>query len=276
MTQSTSDYSKLDQPEVLNTIFHPRKELLSGPLPANAVDLGIAVDEGIRLSARIHLADKDDPNILFFHGNGEIVSDYDMIGPLYNRYGMNFMVVDYRGYGNSGDEPSVTAMMDDSHAIFGFFKEWLASAQHTGPLVVMGRSLGSAPALEMGSSYQDQIAGLIIESGFATTLPLLITLGVDVQRLGIAEDDGFQNVRKISSIDNPTLIIHGQHDEIIPVNSAAILQAQSPARAKELQIVPGASHNTIIAQTGEMYFSVIKQFINKISGFKPRRRKRKS
>jgi pimeloyl-ACP methyl ester carboxylesterase len=257
MTQSTSDYSKLDQPEVLNTIFHPRKELLSGPLPANAVDLGIAVDEGIRLSARIHLADKDDPNILFFHGNGEIVSDYDMIGPLYNRYGMNFMVVDYRGYGNSGGEPSVTAMMD-------------------GPLVVMGRSLGSAPALEMGSSYQDQIAGLIIESGFATTLPLLITLGVDVQRLGIAEDDGFQNVRKISSIDNPTLIIHGQHDEIIPVNSAAILQAQSPARAKELQIVPGASHNTIIAQTGEMYFSVIKQFINKISGFKPRRRKRKS
>ena len=274
MTQSTSDYSKLDQPEVLQFIFHPRKEILSEPLPENAVDHGIAVDEGIRLNARIHLAGKDDPNILFFHGNGEIVSDYDMIGPMYNKYAMNFMVVDYRGYGNSGGKPSVSAMMEDSHAVFASFKEWLAGVQHTGPLVVMGRSLGSAPALEIGSQYQDQIAGLIIESGFATTLPLLTTLGVDVQRLGITENDGFRNVRKISSITKPTLIIHGQHDEIIPVNSAAILQAESTARSKELQIVPGAGHNTIIAQTGEMYFSVIKQFINKIIGFKPRRRQK--
>ena len=275
MTQATPDYRKLDQPAVLNSIFHPRKEILSAQRPPDAVDLGIAVDEGIRLSCRIHLAGKDDPNILFFHGNGEIVSDYDMIGPLYNKYGMNFMVVDYRGYGNSGGDPSVTTMMEDSHAVFEFFKEWLESSQHTGPLLVMGRSLGSAAALEIGSVFQDQIAGLVIESGFATTLPLLLTLGVDVERLGITEDDGFQNVRKISSINKPTLIIHGQYDEIIPVNSAAILQAQSPARAKELQIVPGASHNTIIAQAGEMYFSVIKQFINKISGVRPRRRQRR-
>ena len=276
MIPTTPDYSKLDQPEVLKAIFHPRKERLPGPLPSNAVDHGIAVDEGVRLSARFYLASKDDPNILFFHGNGEIVSDYDMIGPMYSKYGINFMVVDYRGYGNSGGEPSVTDMMEGSRIIFSSFKDWLAAAQYTGPLLIMGRSLGSAPALEIASSFQEQIAGLIIESGFATTLPLLLALGVDVQGLDITEDDGFQNVRKISGINKPTLILHGQHDEIIPVNSAAILQVESPARAKELQIVPGASHNTIIAQAGEMYFSVIKQFINKISGFKPRRWLRKS
>jgi pimeloyl-ACP methyl ester carboxylesterase len=276
MTPSALDYSKLDQPEILNIIFHPRRETTPSPLPPNAVDLGIAVDEGIRLSARFHLADKEDPNILFFHGNGEIVSDYDMIGPYYAKFGLNFMVIDYRGYGRSGGSPSATTMMDDSHVVFASIKEWLAAAGHTGPLVVMGRSLGSASALEIASSYQDQIAGLIIESGFATTQPLLMTLGVDVQSLGLTEDDGFQNVRKISSITNPTLIIHGQYDEIIPVNSAAILQAQCPARAKELQIVPGASHNSIIAQAGELYFSTIKQFTNKISGFKPRRRSRRT
>ena len=272
MTQSTSDYSKLDQPEVLNYIFHPRKEMESAPLPPNAVDHGIPIDQGIRLHARIYLAGKEDPNILFLHGNGEIVSDYDMIGPLYSKYGINFMVVDYRGYGNSGGEPSVSAMMEDAHTVFTSFKEWLAGAEYTGPFLVMGRSLGSAPALEIAASFQEQIAGLIIESGFSTTLTLLLTLGVNVERLGITEEDGFQNVRKISGINKPTLIIHGQYDEIIPVNSAAILQAQSPARNKELQIVPGASHNTIIAQAGEMYFSVIKQFINKISGIRPRRR----
>ena len=138
----------------------------------------------------------------------------------------------------------------------------------------MGRSLGSAAAIELASSHPEDVTGLIIESGFATTLPLLLTLGVNVAGLGITENDGFRNVRKISTFKKPTLIIHGQHDEIIPVNSAAILQSESPARSKELQVVPGATHNTIIARAGEMYFSVIKQFINKICGIKCARRKK--
>jgi pimeloyl-ACP methyl ester carboxylesterase len=165
-------------------------------------------------------------------------------------------------------------MLGDSHIIFDDVKVWLSAAGHTGPLIIMGRSLGSAPALELASTHSDEIAGMIIESGFSTTLPLLVTLGVDVVGLGITENNGFRNVRKISTFTKPTLIIHGQYDEIIPVNSAAILQAQSPARTKELQVVPGASHNTIIASAGELYFSAIKQFCNKISGIRAKRRRK--
>jgi pimeloyl-ACP methyl ester carboxylesterase len=274
MTKNGYDYSKLDQPEVLRTIFHPRREVHNAPPPPNAVDSGITVDEGVRIHARFHLTDKKEPNILFFHGNGEIVSDYDTVGPLYTKFGMNFLATDYRGYGKSSGTPTVTSMLGDSHIILGTVKEWLSAADHTGPLFIMGRSLGSAAALELASTHADDITGLIIESGFATSLPLLKNLGVDVAGLGITEEDGFRNVRKISTFSKPTLLIHGQYDEIIPVNSAAILQAQSPARTKELQVVPGASHNTIIASAGELYFSVIKQFCNKISGIKAQRRKK--
>jgi pimeloyl-ACP methyl ester carboxylesterase len=274
MTTVFYDYSKLDQPGVLQTIFHPRLDALPVRPPHNAVDVTIPVDEGIQVHARIHLASKEDPNILFFHGNGEIVSDYDEIGPFYNKYDINFLAVDYRGYGRSTGSPTVTSMLGDAHIVLDAAKEWLNAIKHTGPLIIMGRSLGSAAAIELASCHPDDIAGLIIESGFATTLPLLMKLGVDVTGLGITEEDGFCNVRKISTFTKPTLFIHGQYDEIIPVNSAAILQAQSPARLKELQVVPGASHNTIIAQTGEMYFSVIKQFTNKISGIRATRKKR--
>ena len=268
------DYSKLDQPEVVQLIFYPRQE--AGPVPTleNTVDLEIPVDDGVEVHARFHVASKDDPNILFFHGNGEIVADYDDMGPFYNKHGMNFLVVDYRGYGRSSGSPTVTSMLSDAHKIFDTAREWLLKNGHTGPLFIMGRSLGSAAALELASSHPDEISGIIIESGFATTLPLLLTLGVDVAGLGITENDGFFNVQKIATFTKPTLLIHGQFDEIIPVNSAAILQSESPARFKELQVVPGASHNTIIAKTGEMYFSVIKQFINKIFGIKATRRKK--
>ncbi|KPK26980.1 MAG: hypothetical protein AMJ61_07255 [Desulfobacterales bacterium SG8_35_2] len=274
MPQTTYDYSKLDQPEVLQILFHPRPEVDTGPSQENTVDNHIAVDEGVRVHARFHLAGQEEPNILFFHGNGEIVNDYDTIGPYYTKFGMNFLAVDYRGYGRSSGSPTVTAMLADSHRILDAVKDWLTKAGHTGPLLIMGRSLGAAAALELVSSHADDCTGLIIESGFSTTLPLLLKLGVNVAKLGITEEDGFRNVRKISSFTKPTLIIHGQYDEIIPVNSAAILQAQSPARIKELQVVPGASHNTIIASAGDLYFSVIKQFCNKICGIRAQRRKK--
>lgn len=274
MSTTTFDYSKLDQPEVLQLLFHPRREADTGILPKNAVDSTIAVAEGVQVHARFHLAGQEEPTILFFHGNGEIVSDYDDIAPFYTKFGMNFLAADYRGYGKSSGSPTVTTMLGDAHRVLAAAKDWLTKAGHNGPLLVMGRSLGAAAALELASSHAEDFAGLIIESGFATTLPLLMSLGVDVARLGITEEDGFRNVRKVSSFTKPTLIIHGQYDEIIPVNSAAILQAQSPARTKEFQVVPGASHNTIIASAGELYFSVIKQFCNKISGIRAPRRKR--
>ena len=69
-------YAKLDQPGVLQYLFHPRQEAASNP-PPGAIDHDIQVDEDISVGARFHLAEASDPNILFFHGNGEIVSDYD-------------------------------------------------------------------------------------------------------------------------------------------------------------------------------------------------------
>jgi len=179
------DYSKLDQPEVVQTIFHPRQETGFTPSLQNAVDVDIPVDDGIQVHARFHVGSKEDPNILFFHGNGEIVSDYDEMGPYYNKHGMNFLAVDYRGYGRSTGSPTVSSVLCDAHIVFDTAKEWLTEAEHTGPLLIMGRSLGSAGAIELASSHSDDIAGVIIESGFATALPLLLTLVVDVARLWI-------------------------------------------------------------------------------------------
>jgi fermentation-respiration switch protein FrsA (DUF1100 family) len=135
----------------------------------------------------------------------------------------------------------------------------------------MGRSLGSACALELAASYETDISGLIIESGFAHTVPLLNCLGIDTQALGITETDGLKNVEKIAQFAKPTLIIHAQHDQFIPVMSAEILQVQCAARSKEFQMVPGADHNTIMMRTGKLYFETIKRFTDKIEGKRQKR-----
>ncbi len=115
---SRIDYSSLDCPEVINLLFHPRPE---GPVAAslkNTRDMFIPVEGGLFIGARLHHTDKGAPIILFFHGNGEIVSDYDDLGPIYSRIGINFLPVDYRGYGRSTGSPTVTGMMRDCHVVF--------------------------------------------------------------------------------------------------------------------------------------------------------------
>jgi pimeloyl-ACP methyl ester carboxylesterase len=150
--------------------------------------------------------------------------------------------------------------------VFKQVRDWLAKTNRTKPLVVMGRSLGSASAVELAASYQEEVAGLIIESGFARTVPLLVCLGVNTAVLGLTEADGFKNVEKMKQITKPTLIVHARHDQIIPVTEAESLQVHCAARSKEFSMIPGADHNSIMVRTGAAYFEMIKCFTNKIEG----------
>ena len=255
------DYSVLDRPEVLMFLFHPRKEGVFMPGPSSGLDVAITVETGVSIGARFHLAGKKNPNILFFHGNGEIVADYDDLGPVYNQIGINFLPVDYRGYGRSDGEPTVTAMMKDCHTIFLFVKAWLAQQGYTGPLVVMGRSLGSAPALELAATQGADIAALIIESGFALASPLLNLLGLDTRRLGYKEENGFRNIDKIKKFKKPTLIIHAEFDHIIPFDDGLSLFDSSEAEQKELLQIPGANHNDIFAKGLSTYLKAIQSLV---------------
>lgn len=262
---SAIDYSALDRSEVIHSLFYPRPETPASVLAGPSGSVLIPVEEGIAVGARFHLSGATAPSILFFHGNGEIVADYDDIATVYTGMGINFLPVDYRGYGRSTGNPTVTAMMRDCHVAFDYVRNWLGEHGHTGPFVVMGRSLGSAPALELACHYGDAIDGLIVESGFADAEPLLELLGLSLEYLGITEKEGFRNTDKIRSFDKPTLIIHAQRDHIIPVEEGQRLFDTCPARAKRLLIVPGAGHNDIFYRGMADYLDAVKWLMEEAS-----------
>jgi fermentation-respiration switch protein FrsA (DUF1100 family) len=258
---SEKSYAVLDRREILTFLFHPRTIWGSPKSSPSAEDILIQVEEDVVVGARFHLAGREAPNILFFHGNGEIAADYDDIGLLYLKMGLNFFPADYRGYGRSSGRPTITAMMRDSHVIFDYVQGWLQARGYTGPLIVMGRSLGSASALELSVQYRDQIEGLIIESGFASTGPLLRVLGIDMEALGIREQEGFGNIDKISSFDKPTLIIHAQNDHIISFSEGQALYEACPARDKRLLMIRGANHNDIFLRARREYLEAVREFV---------------
>jgi pimeloyl-ACP methyl ester carboxylesterase len=263
------NYAALDVPEVLMRIFHPRPEFLAST-PPDAEDLSIPVAEGVAVGARFHAAGPSDPVILFFHGNGEIVADYNDLGPFYTRMGINFLPVDYRGYGRSTGLPTVSAMMQDCHAIFRFVQDWLKGKGYTGPFVIMGRSLGSASVLELASRYPDEIDGLIVESGFAYAGPLLRVLGLDPEAIGFQEDKGFRNVDKIKQFAKPTLVIHAEYDHIIPFADGQALHEASPAPDKTLLKIPGANHNDLLLAGFADYMAAIRDLMGRLSGSQTR------
>ncbi|CAG37001.1 alpha/beta hydrolase [Desulfotalea psychrophila] len=267
-------YSKLDQPEALSHIFHPVREARNTP-PLNATDVDIEVEAGINISCRFYAAALDAPNIFFFHGNAESVSYYDEIAQVYTSHGLNLFMTSYRGYGWSDGEPTVTNMFADAVLLYDKASLWLKENGYTAPIIVMGRSLGSAPAIEVAKERDAVIKALIIESGFANTLPLAINLGIDVEASGLTEEDCFRNCQKIVDVKRPTMIFHGSRDTLIPAAEAENLQSFCGARGKQFHVIPGAEHNTMIEVGGKLYFETIRTFTDTLLGINNWRRLRK-
>ncbi len=266
MTSSDQpDYKTLDRMEILRYIFHPRPEIGTPQNKSDCHDVMIPVDENQAVGGRFHMGGKEKPNLLFFHGNGEIAADYDMMGPLYNKNGLNFLPVDYRGYGRSSGSPSVSAMMKDCHAVLDFVEKWFAENNYTGALILMGRSLGSASVLELASVYPKRVSALVIESGFAYTEPLLKILGVNTAALGFDEQtDGFGNLNKMKAYEGPTLIIHAEKDHIIPFSDGKTLYEASPAQDKAFLKIPGANHNDIFLHGFSDYMEALSKLARKV------------
>ena len=121
--------------------------------PTGACDVDFEVEPGIVLGCRFYMHDSAAPSILYFHGNGEIASDHDEVGLEYMEVGCNLLVMTYRGYGWSAGTPTVQAMFKDGRQLFVKLIAWLRDNGYSGPLFIMGRSLGSVCAIDLAAMH---------------------------------------------------------------------------------------------------------------------------
>lgn len=258
------DLSVFDKPAILQTMFFPRSARPYKIRSATGIiDGTITVAPDVELGYRFFLARPAFPVIIFFHGNGEIAADYNSIAGMFHQIGASFLVIDFRGYGWSTGTPTFTSLLGDVEPVVSALPQIVEDAKlEPSHYYVMGRSMGSAPAIQMASNHSSMFAGLIIESGFAKVMPLLARRGLAHILDGIPDPIG--NEEKIKMLDLPLLVIHGERDNLIPVEQGQMLYDASPAETKRIWRAPQAGHNDLLLYVDE-YFDQIRQFLNRTS-----------
>lgn len=253
---TSPDYALLDRVGGAS-IFFPRSD--ESPPPDGATDHLVDVGFGIVVAARFYVRDPAFPTLLYFHGNGEVASDHDDIAPFYHEIGANLFVAEFRGYGRSSGQPSIEHLVFDAHPVVDYFHAHLDAAGFNDRRFLMGRSLGSQPALEAAANNAARMSGLIIESGAASIQRYFARLGIEPT--GDAATLVAQHQEKIRSIRLPALIIHGEQDDLVPVTQAAELYDLLSETDRDLVLIAGAGHNDLLWRGMQQYFGAIQKMI---------------
>ena len=247
-------YSIFDSQEFNENLFFPRQD--TSPTPQNSDNIEVEVGAEIFVHIRRYPSPEARFSLLFFHGNGEIVSDYDNLAEHFNAIGAELIVADYRGYGRSSGFPTLRTSLEDAHKIFEQLK---STGKFKEKVCIMGRSLGSASTLELCARRFD-IAGCILESGYADPIPLVERRGLKIDKTTPEEDALFNNSEKIRSVKCPLLIMHGADDFLISPNEAKFNYDNAGSKMKHLEILEGVGHNDMMMASS--YFITLKRFFD--------------
>jgi pimeloyl-ACP methyl ester carboxylesterase len=223
------------------------------------VDAGDAV-----LACALHRADPKGHAVVHFHGNGEVVADWqEGFDGFIGRLGWELLLAEYRGYGASTGEPQLGRMLAD-------VEPTLRAAGPPGKVVVFGRSVGSIFALEAVARFPG-VAGLVLESAIADPLERLLLrvapreLGVDAATFEAAVAARLDHRAKIGGYRGPVLVLHARNDGLIDPSHAERLAAWAGGPVT-LRILEGGDHNSILAENEEEYLEAVAGFLEGVRG----------
>ena len=250
----------LDDRRIISNLFYPRAIKPGKSRVPNTTDGTIPITDDIVLGYRLYQPANPTALVMYFHGNGEVASDHDRIAPLYFDLNAAFLIIDYRGYGWSTGSPLTSTLLTDGDYAMQALPHILPAAIQTLPKFIMGRSLGSAPAVYLAHQYPDQFQGLIIESGFADMPSVFQRLGIPVD-LSQLSHIPIANALRMEEINMPVLVIHGEQDSLLPIENGEKLYDSAACTQKTFVRIPGAGHNDLLFYGMDRYFGGIAQFM---------------
>jgi len=141
-------------------------------------------------------------------------------------------------------------------------------------LVVHGRSLGSTCAVHLaarGGNYELAPSALVVESGFMSLLdlPMVQKIGCTMPQLMTAllqEPCPLDTLQDMSEVTLPTLLLHGDRDEMCPIDQAIGAHKACASSVKKLVRFPRCHHNDLRVGRPQEYFAELRMICQVAAG----------
>lgn len=242
--------SFLDHPLVSTRYFFPRAE---GPRTERRFSVGGGHELGC-----VHHDAGTPKTLLHFHGNGEVVADWEPVLPdFFADCGFSSILVEYRGYGSSTGTPALVAMLPDGEFLL---RDLSLDPART---VAFGRSIGSLYAVELARRLP--LAGLILESGIHDLAERLLLrlapaeLGASEETFRLEVDRHFDQGAKLAGYAGPTLLLHARDDELVGLSHAE--RNAAACQQPTLVAFDRGGHNAIYAANQAAYHQHLRDFL---------------
>ncbi|NBX17195.1 MAG: alpha/beta hydrolase [Proteobacteria bacterium] len=206
---------------------------------------------------------RDKPVTLYFHGNSE---DLESCGSyltwLATNMEQNVLGVEYVGYGKSSRNRETTEknMCETADAALDYVCSTLGHKLHR--VLVIGRSLGSVPAVHVASKRMNAgLGGLVLISALASGARCVMPSEYIPNAVMTSLDTVFgANILKMKDIQCMILIVHGDKDSVVELkNAQALYQRCNGWCAPRLYVVKGGGHNDLSDRHGK---EVLRQLID--------------
>jgi fermentation-respiration switch protein FrsA (DUF1100 family) len=200
-------------------------------LPQAAEEVLITAD-GERVIAWHVPPREGQPVVLYFHGNGGALWLRAARFRALTAEGVGLLALSYRGYGGSSGSPSEAGLIADAHAAYAF-----AAARYAPERIALwGESLGTGVAIALAA--ERPVTRIVLEAPFTSAADIAASVYPFVP-VRLLMKDQFRSDERIARVRAPVLVIHGEHDRVVPVRFGERLYALIPGPKRFARIAGG-------------------------------------
>jgi fermentation-respiration switch protein FrsA (DUF1100 family) len=201
--------------------------------------------------------------LLFFHGNAGNISHRLESIAIFNGLGLDVLIVDYRGYGQSTGKPSEQGTYQDARAAWDYLVDRRGVAP--GRIVVFGRSLGGAVGAWLAAHLPEAAtpAAVIIESSFTSGADMARRL-YPIYPARLLTRLKYPVADFVAHLRSPVLVVHSRDDEIIPFAMGRAVYDAAPAPKSFLEL--RGDHNAGFWISRSVYAPGLDRFLTETLG----------
>lgn len=153
----------------------------------------------------------DGPVVVHFHGNAEQAADSAFLARAFRQRGVSFAAVEYPGYPGASGSPSEASLVATGEEAIRHLSEEMGVSQER--LVLSGQSVGTGVAVTLASKGHG--TKLVLLSPY-TSLPDVAATLFRWLPVRLLMRDRFDSLSKAKTLRQPTLVVHGTEDNVIP------------------------------------------------------------